>query len=185
MESCVTVFIVQFVDCVVIKRDEATPCGDGMVKGVKVAWPGSGGQREEFPHRSIRRDRFAVAQRVACTHTRTRTQISTVVSRLARLSRVHLVTRRRSLDASPDASRMILVRPRRFICAFGSLTRRLVADRDEAPCFRPAAAAAVVATAAVTAVAATATSGMLAAVCDIIICLLRRSGWPRSIIRDL
>lgn len=57
MESCVIVFIVQFVDCVVIKRDEATPCGDGTVKGVKVAWPGSGGQREEFLHRStVRHD---------------------------------------------------------------------------------------------------------------------------------
>lgn len=108
-------------------------------------------------------------------------------------SRVHLMTRRRSLDTSPDAptaSRMILARPRRFI--FGSLTRRLVADQVEASCFRPAAAAAV-ATAAVTAAAAaatatataTATSGMLAAACDIIICLLRRSGRPRSIIRDL
>jgi len=145
-----------------------------MVKGVKVAWPGSGGQREEFPHRSIRRDRFAVAQR---EHTDIHGR------QLARLSRVHLVTRRRSLDASPDASRMILARPRRFICAFGSLTRRLVADRDEASCFRPAAAAAV-ATAAVTAVAATATSGMLAAACDIIICLLAPINHPRFMRHD-
>lgn len=172
-----------------LSDDEATPCGDGTVKGVKVARPGSGGQEknfhiERFRTRSIR---TAVAQRVHYTYT------IMVVGSHAR-SRVHLMTRRRSLDASPDAptaSRMILARPRRFI--FGSLTRRLVADQVEASCFHPAAAAAV-ATAAVTAAAATAaaatatataTSGMLAAACDIIICLLRRSGRPRSIIHDL
>lgn len=94
MESCVTVFIVQFIDCVVIKHDEATPCGDGTVKGVKVAWPGSGGQREEFPHRSVRCNRFAVAQRMHA-HARTFTHAR---------SRVHLMTRRRrrrSLDHLP------------------------------------------------------------------------------------
>lgn len=47
-----TVFLVHFTDYVVITRCEATPCGDGVFKGVKVAWPGSGGQREEFPLRS-------------------------------------------------------------------------------------------------------------------------------------
>lgn len=118
-----------------LSRDEATPCGDGVFKGVKVAWPGSGGQTEEFPLRSVRRNRF-VLRAYSClqTHTHARTHAR---------SRVHLTMRRRvaSMHLSRLHQRVILVRPRRFICAFGSLTRRLVADRDEASCFRFAATA--------------------------------------------
>lgn len=109
-----------------LSSDEATPCGDGVFKGVKVAWPGSGGQREEFPLRSVRRDRF-VRIRV-CTHTRT------LVSRVCILWCTAAAVA--SMHLSRLHQRVILARPRRFICAFGSLTRRLVADRDEASCFR-------------------------------------------------
>lgn len=53
-----------------LSRDEATPCGDGVFKGVKVAWPGSGGQTEEFPLRSVRRNRF-VLRAYSCLQTHT------------------------------------------------------------------------------------------------------------------
>lgn len=114
-----------------LSRDEATPCGDGVFKGVKVAWPGSGGQREEFPLRRVRRfDRFALRAYSRLLHTRT-------CIHACSLSRVPLMTRRcvASMHLSLLYQRVILVRPRRFICAFGSLTRRFVADRDETSCF--------------------------------------------------
>lgn len=60
------------------RRGNAMWC-DGTVKGVKVAWPGSGGQREEFLHRSVRHDRFAIAQRMQ--RARALTQISMIVGR--------------------------------------------------------------------------------------------------------
>lgn len=87
-----------------LSPDEAAPCGDGMVKGVKVAWPGSKGQREEFPLRSVQRDRFARAARIRvrttniCVYACIRVFVG---RRLAYVrSRVHLMTRRRSPDAS-------------------------------------------------------------------------------------
>lgn len=146
-----------------LSSDKATPCGDGVFKGVKVAWPGSGGQREEFPLRSVRRDRF-VRIRV-CTHTRT------LVSRVCILWCTAAAVA--SMHLSRLHQRVILARPRRFICAFGSLTRRLVADRDEASCFRSAAATAVAAT-----------SGVPALWHNYLF-VAPRNDRPRSIIRNL
>lgn len=122
-----------------LSLDETTPCGDGVFKGVKVAWPGSGGQREEFPLGRVRSIRTSCI--FAHIHTRTdaRSRVCLLWCAAAWPRCISLLHQR-----------VILARPRRFICPFGSLTRRFVADRDEASCFRSAAA-----TAAADAIAAT------------------------------
>lgn len=73
-----------------LSRDEATPCGDGVFKGVKVAWPGSGGQREEFPLGRVRRfDRFAL-RAYSRTYTRVRSFPRVPLMMRRRVASMHL-----------------------------------------------------------------------------------------------